>query len=310
MTTIPLQKFPVARTASPGNLQDAVADLTGYNHDVVQTTSSSFLPNGTVNGMRLGDLSLVFVAYSTRVSVLAPPTHDQVVLVIPLGPMTVEVAGRREVFTTPFALSATADSVMFPDPNAGALVGSAHVTVVTDLLRELFGDDREYAIDLSQNRPIPLGAGSLLRKSWLSFSLNPERGNTDDLVDALLVSLARYTNYRADEAEAWMRPPDYLVHAVRHMRNNLGESISLGEMSEKTGIGARQLQIAFNAHLGCTAQEYLKNIRLERARELLSDPRFTKRKSVAEVSLEVGIPHQGRFAQYFAERYGVLPSTV
>lgn len=310
MTTIPLQKFPVARTASPGNLQDAVANLTGYNHDVVQSTSSSFLSSGTVNGMRMGDISLVFVAYAARVSVLAPPTQDQVVLVIPLGPMTVEVAGKREVFTAPFALSASADSVMYPDPNAGALVGSAHVTVVTNLLRELFGDEREYAIDLSQNRPIPLGAGLLLRKAWLGFSLNPELGNTDDLVDALLVSLARYTSYRGQGLDAWMRPPDYLVHAVRHMRTNLSEPISLTEVSETTGIGSRQLQLAFKTHFGCTAQEYLKIIRLERAHALLSDPRFTKRKSVAEVSLEVGIPHQGRFAQYFAERYGVLPSTV
>lgn len=310
MSTIPLQKFPVARTASPGNLQDAVAELTGYNHDVVHATSSSFLPNGTVNGVRLGDLSLVFVAYAAHVSVLAPPTRDQVVFVIPLGPMAVEVAGHREVLTSPFALSASADSVMYPDPTAGALVGTAHVALVTDLLRDLFGADREFVIDLSKQRPIRLGAGSSLRKSWLGFALDPHSNDTDDLVDALLVSLAQYTNYRAEERVDWMTPPDYLVRAVRHLHTNLGDQVSLANVSELTGIGTRQMQLAFKSHLGCTAQEYLKTIRLERAHVLLTDRRSSKRKSVAEVSFEVGIPHQGRFAQYFSNRYGILPSAL
>ena len=58
MTIIPLQKFPVARAASPGNLRDAVADLTGYDHQVVTTSRTGYTQPGTVNGMRLDDLSL------------------------------------------------------------------------------------------------------------------------------------------------------------------------------------------------------------------------------------------------------------
>lgn len=310
MTTIPLQKFPVARTASPGNLQDAVADVTGYNHDVVQAASSSFPPQGTVNGMRFGELSLVFVAYAAKVSVFAPPTKDQVVFVIPLGPMTIDVAGKRETLTVPFALPASTDSVMYPDPNAGALVGSAQISHLADILRTLFGQDREFAIDLSQRRPIRLAAGGVVKRTWLDFAMNPQTSNVDDLVDCLLVGLAHHTNYRGEEFVDWMNPPDYLVHAVRHLHNHLGEPVSLARVSDATGIGQRQLQLAFKSHLGCTAQEYLKNLRIDRAHELLTGRAGTGKRSVAAVSVEVGIPHQGRFAQYFTDRYGIAPSAL
>lgn len=310
MTVLPLQKFPVARTASPGNLQDAVADLTGYNHDVVESASSSFSPRGTVNGMRLDELSLVFVAYAARVSVFAPPTKDQVVFVIPLGPMAIEVGGKREVLTVPFALPASTDSVMYPDANAGALVGSAQLVNLTQILRDLFGADREFAIDLSEQRPIRLGAGAVLRRTWLDFAMDPSATSIDDLVDCLLVGLANHTNYRADEFVDWMNPPDYLVHAVRHLHNNLSEPLSLARVSDATGIGQRQLQLAFKSHLGCTAQEYLKNIRIDRAHELLTGRAGGAKPSIAEVSVQVGIPHQGRFAQYFTNRYGVAPSAL
>ena len=327
MTIIPLQKFPVARAASPGNLRDAVADLTGYDHQVLANSRTGYNQPGTVNGMRLDDLSLVFVAYATSVSVLAPPTEDRVVFVIPLGPMTVEVDGRRETFTTPFALSAAADSIMYPDALAGALVGSIGVAELTELLREIFGHDRDFIIDLSERKPIRLGASTTLSRLWTSYAMNPHdiapasmespecaglraQVHKDDLVDALLVSLAQNTNYRPEEASLWQSAPAYLVHATRYIQKNIGQPISIAEVSETTGIGARQLQLSFKSHLGCTAQEYLKAARLDRAHELLTSADAAGPLSIAEVSAAVGIAHQGRFSRYFADRFGVLPSQL
>jgi AraC-like DNA-binding protein len=295
---------------SLGELRDAVASLTGYSHDVSPFTHSSLPQNGTVNGVNSDGLSLVFVAYATRVSVFAPPTLDQVVLVIPLGPMWVEVCGSRTVMTTPFMLSASEDSIMYPDPLAGALVGSTTLERLTADLRQIFGDDREFTINLSQPRPIQVGSSASLRRAWLAFAANPQWDKTTGLIDDMLVSLAPYTNYRMDEQLGWLTPPSYLVHAVRYLRHNLSEPISILEVAQLCDIGARQLQLAFKTHFGCSAQDYLKRIRLERARELLSLRGGPQRKTVAQVSLEVGIPHHGRFAEYFSDHFGMVPSAV
>lgn len=321
MTTTPLNRFPVAHTVSPGNLQSAVASLTNYDHTVVRSSALATLQpisaRGSVNGVLFGDLSLVFVAYASHVKVYAPPTRNKVVLVIPLGPMTVEVHGRQETMTSPFLLSASADSVMYPDPVAGSLVGSIPVSHLTATLSEAFGEHREFVIDLTEHRPIPVGSAVALKRTWLEFAAAPETENTSNLVDSMLVSLAPYTKYRTSKLSATSTstasrstPPNYLVHATRYMVNHISEPLSLASIAELTGISARQLQLAFRAHLGCTAQEYLRRIRLERAHHLLTQPGSFGRKSVVEVSAEVGIPHQSRFAQYFNERFGVLPSTL
>ena len=303
-----LAEYPVARTTSPGALRDAVDGLTGYGHTVVgkAPAAGTGALHGTVNGVRIGGLSLVFVAYATRVSVLAPPTRDQVVLVVPLGPMWVEVAGRAQRMVEPFVLSASADTLMRPDPRAGALVGAVAHSEVAGLFREAFGGDREYAVNLAQDRAIPVHAAPALRRGWQDFAAHPAP-DPAAVLDRLLIGLAPYT--RGIEAGPG-GPPAYLIHAVRHLRRHLAEPLSLAELGGIVGIGSRQLQLAFQAHLGRTAQEVVRDARLDRAWTLLRAGSGTDARRVADVAAEVGIPHSGRFSQYFFARYGVHPSAL
>jgi AraC-like DNA-binding protein len=302
----------VVHSANHGTLRDAVDGLTGYDHAVRRSTAAPRSSAGLVNGLRFDEISLVFVAYANRVSVLAPPTRDQVLLTIPLGPMHVETAGRRTTMTAPFALSSSVETTMYPDPDAGALVASVQVSAITEVLSESFGGRSTFSLDLAQARPIPLNASIGLRRTWTDFAWRPDPAGVGDLIDSLLVSLVPYTNYRASERAEWLQPPAYLMAAVRYLRRHHAEPVSLTSLSEAIGIGARQLQIAFKAHLGCTAQEYLKGLRLEHAWMLLGRAASgaAAERTVASVGAEVGIPHQGRFAQYFVERFGVLPSAL
>ena len=58
--------------------------------------------------------------------------------------------------------------------------------------------------------------------------------------------------------------------------------------------------------LGYTPQAYLRSVRLDRAREMLLTPGDSL--TVADVAETVGYPHLGRFAGYYVERFGELPS--
>ncbi len=311
MAERPLSGFPVVHSANHGALRDAVDGLTGYDHAVIRSTSAPRPGAGLVNGLRLDRISLVFVAYANRVSVLAPPTRDQVLLVIPLGPMHVETAGHRSRMTTPFALSSAIETTMHPDPDAGALVASVQVSAIVEVLRESFGGHRTFELDLSQTRPIPLNASIGLRRTWTEFVWRPDPAGVEDLIDSLLIGLVPYINYLAHERAEWLQPPAYLMAAVRYLRRHHAEPISITSLSDAIGIGSRQLQIAFKAHIGCTAQEYLKGLRLEHAWALLGSASLAHtERTIASVGAEVGIPHQGRFAQYFVERFGVLPSAL
>ncbi|WP_125100152.1 helix-turn-helix transcriptional regulator [Leucobacter chromiireducens] len=300
-----LAEFPLARAAAPARLRDAVGSLTGYGHAVLGGERERQF--GVVNGRRIGALSLVYVAYATRVRVVAPPTGEQVVLVIPFGPMHVTTAGHAERHTEPFVLSGSAETMMLPDPEAGALVGTVPAAELLAAFREGFPAARELSVDLAQARPIPVQAGPALRRVWSDFARRPE-ADPGPLVDRLLIGL---TPHLRGGSGLGGPPPAYLAHAVRHLRRHLGEAVSLAELGEVVGIGSRQLQLAFQAHLGCTAQEYLRDARLDRALAMLrAGGGASGARSIAAVAAEVGIPHSGRFSQYFATRFGVRPSEI
>ncbi|WP_336658828.1 AraC family transcriptional regulator [Leucobacter sp. USHLN153] len=310
MTPAFLSDFPIAHASSTGRLRDAVDGVTGYDHAVTSGAERSGRVRGTVNGLRIGALSLVYVAYAAPVSVVGPPAKERVVLVVPLGPMQVEVAGHRQVMTAPFVLSGTAQTRMIPDPTAGALVGVLALSTVTTLLRDALGAERECAVDLGHSRPIELHGGTRIRRTWANFAQQPT-SDAEALVDALLMGLAPVTMYGGGEAFE-PSPPSYLLEAARYLRRYLSEPITIESLGSTVGIGTRQLQLAFQAHLGCTAQEYLRNARLDRAWAALNDsrPGRDRSPSVATVAAEVGIPHTGRFARYFSDRFGVLPSEL
>jgi AraC-like DNA-binding protein len=79
---------------------------------------------------------------------------------------------------------------------------------------------------------------------------------------------------------------------------------TLGDLSAIAGVSARQLQYSFNNHLGVSPLVYLRNARLDRARNLL----LTSRMPVSEIAMRSGFNHLGKFAKYYRDRFGEAPS--
>lgn len=85
------------------------------------------------------------------------------------------------------------------------------------------------------------------------------------------------------------------------------QAISLTDVERVSGMGARALQLAFARHLGQPPMSWLKEQRLQRARQMiLRHPDMP----VSQVALVCGLNHFGRFAAEFKRRFGVSPSAV
>lgn len=79
------------------------------------------------------------------------------------------------------------------------------------------------------------------------------------------------------------------------------------ELADLAGIPLRTLQRAFRAHHGQSLMVYLRNLRLDRVhRDLHAEqPPGT---TVAQIAGRWGFFHPSRFAAYYRQRYGTLPS--
>lgn len=85
------------------------------------------------------------------------------------------------------------------------------------------------------------------------------------------------------------------------------EDVAAADIAAAAHVTIRAVQLAFRRHLGTTPMAYLRRVRLEHAhRQLLAaDP---ARESVAAISYRWGFASPGRFAAYYREAYGTLPS--
>lgn len=87
------------------------------------------------------------------------------------------------------------------------------------------------------------------------------------------------------------------------LNKNLAEPPSLDEIGRAVGCSAFHLSRTFSAAAGLTIPQYLRQLRMERAAELLRSGKF----NVTETALEVGYSSLSHFSHAFHETFGCCP---
>ena len=101
------------------------------------------------------------------------------------------------------------------------------------------------------------------------------------------------------------RDSQFIVNAaIDYMRDCLDESLSVGKLVTHTGYGRSRFFELFRANTGMTQNDYLRRLRLEAARELLSN---TSR-SVTEIAFKVGFNSSQYFSTVFLQYTGLTPT--
>lgn len=95
----------------------------------------------------------------------------------------------------------------------------------------------------------------------------------------------------------------YVKHAIEYMYHHYREKIRINELAEYIGVNRSYLTNMFKKNIGCSPQEYLVNLRIEQAKDLL---RHTQ-KSISTVAEEVGYHDQLAFSKIFKQRCHMSP---
>jgi len=102
--------------------------------------------------------------------------------------------------------------------------------------------------------------------------------------------------------------PRDLNRALDRLNAELERPWTLSSLAAACGVAPRTLQKHFRRFLGRTPHEFIRELRLDRARQLLL--RGLAQASVTDVAARCGIDHLGRFATWYRERYGENPSAT
>ena len=107
-----------------------------------------------------------------------------------------------------------------------------------------------------------------------------------------------------DDMEATGNDGKRLEAMMRYMEQRLAAPLSLYDLAAAAGVSTRTLNTLCHRHCGETPMNLLRNMRLDAVRaRLLAQPDS----NITSVALEFGFGHVGRFASYYAERFGELP---
>jgi len=97
---------------------------------------------------------------------------------------------------------------------------------------------------------------------------------------------------------------DLILEISEYIESNLGELPTIEEIASKSFVAENKLQKLFKSYYGCSVHDFIRNKRLDLARDLLENSNL----SISEISDNLGIRSKSYFSKIFKERYGVTPS--
>lgn len=127
---------------------------------------------------------------------------------------------------------------------------------------------------------------------------------------SLLVSLLMAgQDSESKEAFAVRGPvPGAVRRAEAYIMEHMTAAIRLDDIANAAGVPTRTLLHLFRQFRGISPMQYVKHLRLERARQRLARPGLGA--TVSEIAYDCGFSHLSRFAVDYLARYGEKPSAT
>jgi AraC-like DNA-binding protein len=96
--------------------------------------------------------------------------------------------------------------------------------------------------------------------------------------------------------------------ALAEIDDRLGDSaLDAKLLASRIGLSRRRLDEIFVRHFGRPVAAYIRERRLERARDMLGDARFAEH-TITDVALAAGFEDMSHFSRAFKSRFGIAPS--
>lgn len=140
------------------------------------------------------------------------------------------------------------------------------------------------------------------------FDINILQTKIENILQARRLLREKYTS------EIILKPSDisitspderFLRRAIEVVERNISDpDLDIEQFASEVGVSRMQLYRKFSALTNMTVKEFVRNIRLKRAAQLLSEDKL----NVEEVAYSVGFKDLGHFRKCFSREYGMSPS--
>lgn len=100
--------------------------------------------------------------------------------------------------------------------------------------------------------------------------------------------------------------PEYVAEAEEYLKGCICRPTAPEFVAAAVRVSSRRLFAGFKTYLNTTPMRYLRDLRLDRVREALTNA-ASHRTLITDVAMDCGFRHLGRFDAAYKERFGEQP---
>jgi AraC-like DNA-binding protein len=316
--TVPLARHLLVRTRDLDEARERVAKIF-CDHKLDRLRPKRNL-DMRQHVARLGNLALSYITYGADVSI-DPGKLSTFFLVhlIPNGRSDIQIGNHSLIGGSAVGAvtSSTTAMRMRWSVDCAHLVLKIERSALERHLSHLLGEVVTRPIEFVPELSVQSGLGAGLRRLIHFAADELDRDDTllasplgiTDAEQTLMTALlaAQPSNYSAALAgQSSPAAPRHVARAEDLIRAHPERSITVGHLTDVSGVSARTLFEGFRRFRDTTPMALLRAVRLERTRAELGAPHSTE--NVAAVAFKWGFVHLGRFAKDYRKRFGELPS--
>lgn len=136
--------------------------------------------------------------------------------------------------------------------------------------------------------------------------IHPTEVEISDLLDLLVITLSFCTSKL--ERVSNIKREDTLAKAEAYIIKNIAEGITVTQVAKFCQTSERTLLYAFKERFGVSTKTFISIMRLNHVYRLLH--KNTEKRSVAQVSRQLGFWHMGQFHKDFKDFFGIKASEI
>ena len=123
--------------------------------------------------------------------------------------------------------------------------------------------------------------------------------------EMLSKQINQYQDDQLNEKPQIMRRSDVekVKRAVTMIKEHLNQNFSVDHLAKEVGTNVNKLQEGFKYMFDLTVNKYMQQIKLEAARDMLSNPD----QNISQIVSQIGFNNRSYFSKIFKEKYGVSP---
>jgi AraC-like DNA-binding protein len=275
-----------------------------------------------LHGARLRDVSLLRLAFGVATTVAFAACGEYFAVHRPTAGTTVFTSGGSTGEITRGGALVTSPAMPLSlrfEPGSPHDIVRIERTAMEHHLARLLGRTPPHPVHFEL--PMELGSTAAARWDAAVRLLRTEIGSPDSLarrgigigpLEEFLISsllLVQPSDYHSQLVRPAELPGRRAVRrAVEYVETHLSQPVALADLAGYADMSVRSIQQGFREELDTTPMAYLRDRRLERAREELVDSLPSDGVSVADIALRWGFNHQGNFSILYRRRYGESPS--